>query len=102
MIRVKSDVIKERLDQLKFELSINDELEIVIGGKTCYLGPAFNNKSYEDKEGWVLYPYDLGYDIYIPYTNPEKQYPLKQEVRQQESILLMNISYAKVATKILK
>ena len=42
MIRVKSDVIKERLDWLKFELSINDELETVIGGKTCYLGPAFN------------------------------------------------------------
>lgn len=102
MIRVKSDVIKERLDWLKFELSINDELETVIGGKICYLGPAFNNKSYEDKEGWVLYPYDLSYDIYIPYTNPEKQYPLKQEIRQQESILLMNISYAKVATKILK
>ena len=102
MIRVKSDVIKERLDWLKFELSINDELETVIGGKTCYLGPAFNNKSYEDKEGWVLYPYDLSYEIYIPYTNPEKQYPLKQEIRQQESILLMNISYAKVATKILK
>lgn len=39
MIRVKSDVIKERLDWLKFELSINDELETVIGG----LGPAFNN-----------------------------------------------------------
>lgn len=36
MIRVKSDVIKERLDWLKFELSINDELETVIGGKTCY------------------------------------------------------------------
>lgn len=71
MIRVKSDVIKERLDWLKFELSINDELETVIGGKTCYLGPAFNNKCYEDKEGWVLYPYDLSYEIYIPYTNPE-------------------------------
>lgn len=72
MIRVKSDVIKERLDWLKFELSINDELETVIGGKTYYLGPAFNNKSYEDKEGWGLYPYDLSYEIYIPYTNPEK------------------------------
>ncbi|MDI9205857.1 hypothetical protein [Ligilactobacillus saerimneri] len=61
-----------QLAWLEFELLVEDELEIVIGGKTCYLGPAFNNESYKDKEGWVLYPYDLSYEMYIPYTDPKK------------------------------
>lgn len=60
------------LARLEFELLVKDELEIVIDGKICYLGPAFNNKSYRDKEGWVLYPYDLSYEMYIPYTDPKK------------------------------
>lgn len=66
------DAKNERLDWLEFELLINDELEIVVDGKICYLGPAFNNESYKDKEGWVLYPYDLSYEMYIPYTDPKK------------------------------
>lgn len=60
------------LARLEFELLVKDELEIVIDGKICYLGPAFNNKNYRDKEGWVLYPYDLSYEMYIPYTDPKK------------------------------
>lgn len=42
----------------RFRVSVFDEITFYVNGRRWYLGPASCNDGYENKNGWITYPYN--------------------------------------------